>query len=242
MTLSFRVAGIDEEQFYKGYKELQKAYKEAQKTGEITNPRENILSFKTHVKGVIHFNTTRIVKLNPTSPTDLTRAEIEGRRQVYEMYSFLKNHAQGMENSYLLSTGNEIGIRESRRIVGEYILKGEECRSCTHFEDGVVACNYDIDIHNPEGTGTSHYYFKDGEYYTIPYRCLIPKGAQNLLTVGRCISSDHEAQASYRIMPTVCAIGEAGGVAISLASKNKIGVSAIDVSELQEILKKGYKS
>lgn len=91
--------------------------------------------------------------------------------------------------------------------------------ACTKFDDGVVCGNYDIDIHNPEGSGTSHYYFKDGEYYTIPYRCLVPKGSRNLLVAGRCISSTHEAQASYRIMPICCCLGEAAGIARRLLRK-----------------------
>ena len=134
-------------------------------------------------------------------------------------------------------TASEIGVRESRMIVGDYVLTEADCRAFTKFEDAVVACNYDIDIHNPEGTGTSHYYFPEGEYYTIPYRSLIPKGTSNMLVAGRCISSDHGAQASYRIMPTVCCIGEAAGAAVGLAVKGKIGVRAIDVCELQKTLK-----
>lgn len=96
--------------------------------------------------------------------------------------------------------------------------------------------NYDIDIHNPEGSGTSHYYFRDGEYYTIPYCALIPKGARNLLVAGRCISATHEAQASIRIMPIVTCIGEAAGTAASLAARGKQAVSEISVPELRETL------
>ena len=105
------------------------------------------------------------------------------------------------------------------------------------FEDTIALGNYDIDIHNPEGTGTSHYYFPEGEYYTIPYRSLIPTGVSNMLVAGRCISSDHGAQASYRIMPTVCTIGEAAGVAIGLAVKAQSSVRDISVKELQRILR-----
>ena len=109
-------------------------------------------------------------------------------------------------------------------IQGEYVLNVEDLKNCTKFEDAIAASNYDIDIHNPEGSGTSHYYFEDGQYYTIPYRCLQPKGAENLLTAGRCISSTHEAQASYRIMPVCCSLGQAAGTAAALACKQKIGV------------------
>ena len=106
------------------------------------------------------------------------------------------------------------------------------------FEDAIAACNYDIDIHNPEGTGTSHYYFPAGAYYTIPYRSLTPKNINNMLVAGRCISSDHGAQASYRIMPVVCCIGEAAGSAIGLAARSGCSVRDINPKDLQSVLKK----
>ena len=117
------------------------------------------------------------------------------------------------------------------------MLSEQDCKKCVKFEDAIAACNYDIDIHNPEGSGTSHYYFDDGEYYTIPYRSLIPKGVSNLLVAGRCISSDHGAQASYRIMPVVCCIGEAAGTAMGMLVKSREAVTALNVGELQARLK-----
>ncbi|MBR5012138.1 MAG: FAD-dependent oxidoreductase, partial [Clostridia bacterium] len=146
-------------------------------------------------------------------------------------------NAKGLENSFLMMTGAEIGVRESRMIVGDYCLTEQDCKNCVKFPDAVAACNYDIDIHNPEGSGTSHYFFPEGEYYTIPYRSLIPKGVNNMLVAGRCISSDHGAQASYRIMPTVCSIGEAAGTAVAIAVKDKKMVRDIDVEKLQTTLK-----
>ena len=237
MTLCFRVGNADVEKFFKSHKKLNEEYKKAQEKGEITNPRHNVLVFKTPVKNVLHFNTTRVVLKNPTNAFDVTEAEIIARRQVYEVYDFMKKHADGLENSYLMMTAPEIGVRESRMIVGDYVLTEKECKDCVKFSDGIAACNYDIDIHNPEGSGTSHYYFGPGEYYTIPYRCLIPKGAENMLVAGRCISSDHGAQASYRIMPTVTTLGEAAGTAAALAKKKGVGIREVDVTELQDILR-----
>ena len=185
MTLCFRVGGVDRDKFYATLPEVQKAYKQSLAAGEFQNPREDILVFKTLIPSVLHFNTTRIVKKNPTSAEDVTEAEILARRQVFEVYEWLKAHADGMEHSFLMMTASEIGVRESRMIVAEYTLTEKDCRNCTKFEDAIAACNYDIDIHNPEGSGTSHYYFPKGAYYTIPYRSLIPKGAENLLVCGR---------------------------------------------------------
>ncbi len=237
MTLCFRLGNVDVEKFYASKEQLNIEYAKSLAAGEFINPRENILVFKTPIKNVLHFNTTRVVKKNPVSPKEVTEAEIIARRQVHEVYEFMKKHADGLEDSFLMMTAAEIGVRESRMIVGDYVLTEEDCRNCVKFEDAIAACNYDIDIHNPEGSGTSHYYFPKGEYYTIPYRALIPKGASNILVAGRCISSDHGAQASYRIMPVVCCIGEAAGSAIALAAKNNCSTREINTSELQNLLK-----
>ncbi len=237
MTLCFRVGNVDTERFFESKKRLNDEYQKAQSEGSIINPREDILVFKNPIPNVLHFNTTRVIKLDPTSPEDVTKAELIARKQVFELYEFMKKHADGLENSFLMMTASEIGVRESRMIIGDYVLTERDCREFSIFDDAISACNYDIDIHNPEGSGTSHYYFPDGKWYTIPYRSLIPQNANNMLVAGRCISSDHGAQASYRIMPSVCCIGEAAGTAVGLATKTRRSVRDIDVTELQTILK-----
>ena len=236
MTLCFRVGYIDTKAFFENKAEWQRKYKEYQSRGEITNPRENILVFRTTDPNILHFNTTRVIKKSPTNPDDLTEAEFIAREQVYEMFSFLKKEAKGCENAVLISTALTIGIRESRMIDGEYTLTAEDLMSFTKFPDGICACNYDIDIHSPDGSGTSHWYFPQGEYYTIPYRCLIPKESENLLVAGRCISSTHDAQASYRIMPTVCNIGQAAGTAAALCEKHDCNVAELDTDTLRKRL------
>ncbi len=236
MTLCFRVGNVDVEKFFSSRARLQELWKAAQAEGKIVNPRENILVFTTPTDNILHFNTTRVVKKNPTDPFDVTDAEIIARRQVLEVFDFMKEHAGGFERAVLLSTAMEIGVRESRMTVGEYVLTEQDCRAFRKFDDGIAACNYDIDIHNPEGSGTSHYYFPEGEYYTIPYRSLIPKGIDNMLVGGRCISSDHGAQASYRIMPTVCTIGQAAGEAAAMAASAKIKPIEVDAAELRRRL------
>ena len=97
--------------------------------------------------------------------------------------------------------------------------------------------NYDIDIHNPEGSGTSHYYFAPGDYYTIPYRCLLPKEFDNLLTAGRCLSATHEAQASIRIMPICATTGQAAGVAAAVAHKTGKTAHTVEVAKVRERLR-----
>lgn len=236
MTLSFRVGGVNHELYRAEKAEINASYKHLRAEGKIRNPREDILSFITMHEGIIHFNTTRVVRLDPTDPFDVTQAEIEAREQVFEMMEFFKNF-KAFENAYLLSTALQIGIRESRMVVGEYTLTVEDLKSLARFDDAIAVANYDIDIHNPEGSGTSHYYFRDGEYYQIPYRCLIPKDCENLLVAGRCISSTHEAQASYRIMPFCCELGQAAGAAVSVAVQDGAKVRDVNMQKLQTILR-----
>jgi len=237
MTLCFRLANVDMDAFRRSRQEINPLYREMQKQGKIKNIREDVLIFDTLADGILHFNSTRIVKRKPIDAFELTIAEIEAREQVFELHGFLKEHIDGFQNSRLIMTAPQIGVRESRMIDGEYILTGQDLISCTKFADSIAAGNYDIDIHNPEGSGTSHYYFPEGEYYTIPYRSLIPKGANNLLVAGRCISATHEAQASIRIMPIVCCLGEAAGTAISVACKGNVPVNEADIAAIQTILR-----
>ena len=237
MTLCFRVGGIDMEKFRENRKHINPRYQELQKKGLIKNPREDVLIFKTMHDGILHFNTTRIVKLDPTDPIAVTKAELESREQVFEMHSFLTENIPGFENSFVLSTALQIGIRESRMIHGEYTLTQEDLKSLARFDDAIAVANYDIDIHNPEGSGTSHYYFGKGEWYEIPYRCLLPVGTTNLLVAGRCISSTHEAQASYRVMPFCSELGQAAGAAVSVAKETGKALRDIDIKKLQTILR-----
>lgn len=237
MTLCFRVGNIDMDLFRENRPKINPLYQQFQREGKITNPRENVLLFITMHDKVIHFNTTRVVKHDPTDPMDVTRAELIAREQVFEIHNFLKEYIPGFENSYVLSTALQIGIRESRMVEGEYTLTEEDLKSLARFDDAIAVANYAIDIHSPDGTGTSLYYFKAGEWYQIPYRCMLPKGCDNMLVAGRCISSTHEAQASYRIMPFCAELGQAAGAAISLAVKNGVSPREIDVHELQNILR-----
>lgn len=241
MTLCFRMSGVDKEKYEQNRAKINKLYKEFKKKRLIKNPRENVLIFSNYNYGVLHFNTTRIVKKNPTDPFEVTDAEIEAREQVFEILNFLKENIEGFENARVLSTALQIGIRESRKIEGEYTLTVEDLKNLARFDDAIATANYDIDIHNPEGAGTTHYYFDDGKWYEIPYRCLIPKGKENLLVAGRCISSTHEAQASYRIMPFCAELGQAAGTAVTLAMKGNKNVRDIDINQLRKILREeGY--
>lgn len=164
----------------------------------------------------------------------------KAREQVFELYRFLKNNIEGFERARVLSTAIQIGIRESRKIDGEYTLTAADLKALARFPDAIAAANYDMDIHNLEGSGTSHYFFGDGQWYEIPYRCLIPRHMDNLLAAGRCISSTHEAQASYRVMPYCAKLGQAAGTAIAVAVRNHTDVRNVDVKQVQVVKRELY--
>lgn len=173
MTLCFRLANVDVENMSRA--DINRKYKEFKAESKIKNPREDVLIFETLADGVLHFNTTRIIKMNPCNIFDITKAEIESREQMYEIFNFLKENFECFKNASIVNSASEIGVRESRMIDGEYILTANDLLEHTRFEDTIALGNYEIDIHNPEGEGTTHHYFKRDEYYNIPYRCLIPQ-------------------------------------------------------------------
>jgi len=237
MTLNFRMGGVDVERMPSREK-INKLFEEAKAKGEIKIPRENVLYFPTTRRGEIHFNTTRIVKVDGTKADDLTYAEIEGRRQMAELIKFLKEKVPGFENAYLLMSAVQVGVRETRRIIGEYVLTGEDVIKARKFSDVIARGSYPIDIHSPTGEGTVIKRLPPGESYDIPYRCIVPKKVENLLIAGRCISCTHEAQAAIRVIPIVVAIGQAAGTAAALAAKLHASLREMDVQLLQEALKK----
>jgi len=237
MTLMFRMAGVDEERM-PSRQLINALYDDAKAAGDVDNPRENVLWFYTTRPGEIHFNTTRVVKRDGTSAADLTLAELEARRQVKQMVNFLTNKVPGFADAYLSTTGTQIGVRESRRIRGEYVLTAEDVLGARKFADGIARGCYDIDIHNPSGTGTVIKRLPAGESYDIPYRCLCPRGFDNLLVAGRPISATHQAHSSVRIMSIAAAVGEAAGTAAAMCVVQGQSVTAVDVAELRERLRR----
>ena len=241
MTLCFRVSNIkDTEGFLRDERpRLQKLYSEAQASGRIKNPRENILVFRyPEAKGVLHFNSTRIVKRNPTNPFDVSIAEAEARKQAYELFDFIKENCDNFAEAHLIQTAASIGVRESRMIDGEYTLNEDDILSCREFTDSIACGNYGIDIHSPDGTGTTLKGIPEGKCYHIPYRCLIPKGSRNLIVAGRTISTTHAAQSAYRIIPIVCCIGEGAGVAAAAALSDGKEPRLVNIDKVHSLLDK----
>jgi len=235
MTLCFRMAGVTIGRL-PSRQRINQLYDAARAAGEITNPRENVLFFFVPAPGVVFFNTTRVVGRSGVDARDLTAAELEGRRQVREMVAFLKSRVAGFERAYLQRMATDIGVRETRRIVGEYVVSGEDILQARKFEDAIARGNYPIDIHNPAGTGTVIRHLPPGESYDLPYRCLLPKKIENLLVAGRSVSATHEAQASLRIMPTCFALGQAAGIAGALCAHRGIAPRALPYHDLRRAL------
>lgn len=238
MTTCFRVSGVDLQLLKKDYPSLQEKYKQYKQEGKIKNPRENILTMTGIGDGILHLNTTRVVKLNPTDAFEVSKAEMVAREQVFEIYAFLKENSKAFDNSTVISVASEIGIRESRKLVGEHVLTAQEIIDGVSFDDTIALGNYEIDIHNPSGAGTELHYFKRGEYYQIPYRCLVPKEYDNLLVAGRCLSATHQAHAAVRIMPICACLGQAAGTAVAIAIKTNKNVHTLDVQLLRQQLEK----
>jgi len=237
MTLNFRMAGVDIEHM-PSRQEINRLFDQGKAEGRLHQPRENVLFFYTTRPGVVHFNTTRVTGLSGADADDLTAAEIEARRQAHELAHFLVARVPGFERAYLEQSGAQIGVRESRRIRGDYALTGDDVVNARKFPDAIARSNYPIDIHNPAGSGTVIEEVPAGDYYEIPYRCLLPVGMDNLLVAGRCASATHEGQSSLRVMPQCFAMGQAAGVAAAMAVRDGISPRQVDAEELRRALRK----
>ncbi len=215
---------------------FQDIMKKGIKDGKITFDRDIVLFFENNTPDEVIVNMTRVTGLNPVDPSELSAAEIEGRRQVWELYAFLRENIPGFKNARLISTGPSIGVRSSRNMVGVYTINADDILSERVFDDRVAAYGYPIDIHSPDGTETKSIFLRDGGMYTIPYRVLVNSRIENVMATGRLVSATFEAQASLRTSPCCGALGEACGIATSIAYKSGKKPSEIDVKALQKRL------
>ncbi|MER5738379.1 MULTISPECIES: FAD-dependent oxidoreductase [unclassified Streptomyces] len=228
MTLMFRIVRFDQEEFagyarshpdqWKGVHGLWDLVRAATDAGELDLPREDILFFATPNDGEVAVNSTRVTEVLGTSVWDLTRAEFAAHRQMEQISRFLRSRVPGFARSYVAQSGVQVGVRETRRIAGAYELTGEDVLGARTFDDAIARGAYPVDIHNPSGRGTTLRRLPRGASYDIPLRCLTPRGVDRVLVAGRCISGDHVAHSSYRVMPISMATGQAAGVCAALAS------------------------
>ena len=213
-------------------------FNQAKKEGRISTEREDVLLFETVNSGEIIVNTTRVIRLNPVDPWDLSQAEVEGRKQAAELIKFFRSSCVGFENAILVSTGVQIGVRESRRVMGDYLLTADDLLTSRKFDDTVALGGYPIDIHNPTGEKTETTHLKPGQFYYIPLRSLTVKGLSNLLVCGRCISATHEAGAAIRVTPIAMATGQAAGATAGISALAKTSVRDVEFACIKDALVK----
>jgi hypothetical protein len=249
MTLMFRMIEFQREAFnnyvrkhpdqWHGVYGLWDLIKNAVKNQELKLAREDILFFGTAHPREVTVNCTRIVKVLGINVWDLTYAEWEGRRQMRQIEAFFRKYVPGFEKAYVVQSG-AIGVRETRRITGEYQLTANDLLQARKFHDVIARGTYPLDIHNPIGKGTFLRRIPSDEFYDIPLRSLIPKDTDKLVVAGRCISGTHEAHSSYRIMPISMATGQAAGICAALASLRGIEPRDVPYQEVRkELLRQG---
>jgi len=197
---------------------------EAAESGRYRLPRKEGSDHVTPVPGMTATVMTRLPSsavrdgrtINATDPELLSDAEMEGRRQAIEYVRFLRDRVPGYEKAHLASFGTQIGIRETRRVEGDYRLTREDVLSARAFDDQIGLCGAPIEDHHA-GADTVWRYLPDGRCVGIPFRTLLPRGADNLLVAGRCFSATHDAHASVRSMGQCMAMGQAAGTAAAMA-------------------------
>jgi hypothetical protein len=246
MTLMFRMADFERRAFegyvrehpddWRNVHGLWDIIKKATAKGELDLPREDILFFATLHDREVSVNSTRVTRVLGTNVWDLSYAEWVSRKQMRQIGAFLKKHVPGFEKAYEVQSGVQIGIRETRRIKGDYQLTVEDILQAKKFPDVIAQSAYPVDIHNPAGAGTLLRRVPANESYDIPLRTLLPQKVENLLVAGRCISGTHEAHSSYRVMPTCMATGHAAGVCAALAVRHKRPPRDVPISEVQKEL------
>lgn len=186
---------------------------------------------------LVGVNFGHVFGIDGTKAEDLTRGAIEGRKLVERQVQFFRQYVPGFEHAHVVATGEQVGIRETRRIVGDYVLTGQDFMEARSFEDDIARNAYYIDIHmasSKQNMTISH--LPPGKSHGVPYRVLLPAGIDNMWVPGRAASSDRVVQGSLRVMPNCFAMGEASGIAASLALKASAASREVSIAELQQTL------
>jgi len=242
MTLQFRAGGVEVADYParitiksspKLYPLIEKAYRE----GKYAIPQRTpwMSSLPRHDQVIV--NGTRLMG-SAVDADALTRAEVEGRKQEEFLIDFLRQHYPPFHDAYLIDTGTQVGTRETRRIMGEYLLTAEDVLAFRTFDDAIARCAYPIDVHSHRGHGVKMVFFPSGKSYTVPYRCLVPQRIENLLVSGRCVSATREALGSLRVTSQCMALGHAAGTAAALPVQHRTTPRRLDVALLQAMLRK----
>ena len=239
LSTIFRVVNVEIERAAALPKtELWARMRDAAESGEYRLPRLEGSWHRTPHAGVVTVHMTRIPNVDATDPEQLTHAEIEGRRQVREYHRFLRDRVPGFERSVLVATSPAIGVRESRRVIGDYRLTRDDVLGARRYEDEIALCGAPIEDH-AAGPDTRWTYVPGSAVYGIPYRCLLPQGVEGMLVAGRCFSATHDAHASARSMATCMAMGQAAGSAAALAAAGRKTPRELSATSLRECLLEG---
>lgn len=247
LTTTFRMANVDHERRRKISKdELHTLMEEAAESGQYHLPRREGSDHITPVEGMVATVMTKVDHVrrsddgslvNATDPDVLTAAEMEGRRQALEYARFLVDKVPGYEKASLIALSSQIGMRETRRVYGDYRVTRDDVLSARQFDDQIGLCGAPIEDHVP-GTGTKWEYLPEGQTVGIPFTTLVPRDGVNALVAGRCFSATHDAQASIRSMAQCMAMGQAAGTAAAMTAAADGSVRGVDVDVLRDLLVK----
>jgi hypothetical protein len=219
---------------------LMQKMEEAMENRSHPLPRKAGSLHAMNAAGCISTVAVRVADLDPTDPVEMTAAEIEGRRQAFVYEDFLRACVPGFAGSHIIGLSHQIGVRETRRVYGEYRLTREDCLGAARFEDGIALCGAPIEDHRAAAGGgeeTVWAYVPDGQTYDIPYRTLVPAGRDEIWVAGRCFSATHDAHASCRSMGQTMSLGAAAGMAAALSLESGSGALSLDVPTLRDRLR-----
>ncbi|WP_338701810.1 FAD-dependent oxidoreductase [Bradyrhizobium sp. 26S5] len=242
-SMMFRLNGIDPAKAGDAWRTIPALMAEAEAAGTHKFPRKSAIvrPQKSQIEWRVNF--TQVTRsdggaISGIDPDDMTRGEIEGRRQAVEAFAFLRT-VPGFENSYIVDLPPQLGIRETRRVIGGYMLSGEDVLGCASFEDSIGVNGWPKESHVP---GDVIFEFppipESRGYNELPYRMLVPEGVDNLLVAGRCASMTHEGQSAARVSGACFVMGEAAGTAAALALSGNTIPRDISVEKLQQLLGK----
>lgn len=247
VTLEFTIDGVDEskgvicigdvDDVRLGDERFLDYCKRLSLEGEIPERIAAVRLHPTTHSGERQVNTTQVNGVDMTCVDHIFKADLELREQILTLLDFFHKHIPGYENCRIISSGTTTGVRETRRVIGDYIITAEEMAAGCRFDDVIVhRAEFIVDIHNPEGSGQAEDHIQYCDPYDLPYRCFTPKGVECLYTAGRCISGTHRAHASYRVMSICMAMGEAVGVAAAMCAQSGTTPRNLNVKQLQNRL------
>jgi hypothetical protein len=200
----------------------------------IVRPQRNPLEWRANLTQLSNEDGTAI---DGTDVDQLTRGELQGRRQAFDAFDFIKHRTPGFEDSYIVDLAPQIGIRETRRVFGRYRLTEDDVLDCADFPDSIGVNGWPVEAHV---AGTVEFRWPRGEdsrgYNQLPYRMLVPERVGNLLVAGRCASMTQGGQSSARVTGPCFAMGEAAGTAADLAIRDGVPVGDVPIGELQRRL------